>query len=108
MGAEKKAKSMREVEEKKRKLEYEVEERKKRESMEAEFKKKREEERLKRLEKKREESCHGSFKQSELKNDLNKDEKLRIKLIAQEMKGIKQGKCQNTTRKVENSDNEAS
>merc|ERR1719430_1043255 len=85
--SEKKSKEMRELEEKKRKLECEAEERKKREISEAEFKKRREEERLKRQEKKREESNHASFKKSELKNDLNKEEKLRIKMIAQELKG---------------------
>merc|ERR1712179_835757 len=85
--SEKKSKEMRELEEKKRKLECEAEERKKRELSEAEFKKRREEERLKRQEKKREESNRASFKKSELKNDLNKEEKLRIKMIAQELKG---------------------
>merc|ERR1719431_2344306 len=85
--SEKTSKETRELEEKKRKLECEAEERKKREIIEAEFKKRREEERLKRQEKKREESNRALFTKSELKNDLNKEEKLRIKMIAQELKG---------------------
>merc|ERR1719233_2703058 len=96
--SDKKSKERREIEEKKRKLEYEAEERKRKEGIEAEFKKRREEERLKRQEKKREESYRVSFKKSELKNDLDKEEKLRIKMIAQEMKG--NDACQNKLMKT--------
>jgi len=83
---DRRAKELKEKDERRRKIEIEEEERKKREKMEEEFKKRREEERLKRQERKRQEKNLGSFKKSEIKNGLNNEEKLKIKLIAQQMK----------------------
>jgi len=83
---DRKTKELKEKDERIRKIEIEDEERKKREKIEEEFKKRREEERLKRQERKRQEKNLGSFKKSEIKNGLNNEEKLKIKLIAQQMK----------------------
>jgi len=64
----------------------EKEDKEKREKKENEFKNKREEEMTKRKEKERQEKDVVSFRKSELKNDLDKEEKLRIKLIAKQLK----------------------
>jgi len=78
---------IKEAEKRKKKEELEEEEKRKREEIEKEFKRKREEARLKRLEKERKLKKHGSFVSSELKKDsLDKEERLRIKMIAQQMK----------------------
>ena len=77
---------IKEAEKRKKKEELEEEEKKKREEIEKEFKRKREEARLKRLEKERKLKKHGSFVSSELKKDsLDKEERLRIKMIAQQI-----------------------
>merc|ERR1719481_896129 len=83
--AKKKAKELKEHDERLKKLEMENQEKLKREKIEAEFRKRREEERLKRQEKKRRECNVGSFKKSEL-NDLDNEDRQKIKLIAQQMK----------------------
>merc|ERR1712183_796091 len=58
----------------------------KREKTETELRIKREEEMLKRRAKERRDKELVSFRKSEMKNDLDKEEKLRIKLIAKQMK----------------------
>jgi len=83
--AKRKAKELKEQDERLKKIEMENQEKLKREKIEAEFRKRREEERLKRQEKKRKECNLGSFKKSEL-NDLDNEDRQKIKLIAQQMK----------------------